>query len=86
MEATLEGQDINVCIYSNKPGKKTKTWPESLADDNIYWPIGEEFEPICFYDMTRHNKKTFKDIKIIDVKDKEGSVYKVKGVNKYKFK
>ena len=36
--------------------------------------------------MTRRYKKTFKDIRIIDVKDKEGSGYKVKGVKKYKFK
>jgi hypothetical protein len=36
--------------------------------------------------MTRCYKKTFKDIRIIDVKDKEGSGYKVKGVKKYKFK
>ena len=33
MEATLEGQDINVHIRSNNLGKKTITWPESLADD-----------------------------------------------------
>ncbi len=73
MEATLEGQDINVCIRSNKLGKKTITWPESLADDYIHQPIDKEFEQVCFYDMTRCYKKTFKDIRIIDVKDKEGS-------------
>jgi hypothetical protein len=39
MEATLEGQVINVCICSNKLGKKTITWPESLADDYIHQPI-----------------------------------------------
>ncbi len=33
MKATLEGQEINVRICSNKLGKKTITWPESLADD-----------------------------------------------------
>jgi hypothetical protein len=32
--------------------------------------------------MTRCYKKTFKNIRIIDVKDKEGSEYKVKGVKK----
>jgi hypothetical protein len=36
--------------------------------------------------MTRHYKNPFKNIIIIDVKDKEGSGYKVKGVKKYKFK
>ncbi len=86
MEATLEGQDINVRICSNKLGKKTIPWPESLADDYIHQPIDKEFEEIYFYDMTRHYKKTFKDIRIIDVKDKEGSGYKVKGVKKYKIK
>jgi hypothetical protein len=86
MEATLEGQDINVHLRSNKLGKKTITWPESLADDYIHQPIDKEFEQICFYDMTRLYKKNFKDIRIIDDKDKEGSGYKVKGVKKYKFK
>jgi hypothetical protein len=36
--------------------------------------------------MTRHYKITFYDNRIIDVKDKEASGYKVKGVKKYKFK
>jgi hypothetical protein len=36
--------------------------------------------------MTKCYKKTFKDIRIIDVKDEEGSGYKVKGVKKYRFK
>jgi hypothetical protein len=31
MEATLEGQDINVGIRSNKLGKKVITWPESVV-------------------------------------------------------
>jgi hypothetical protein len=86
MEATLEGQDINVRIHLNKLGKKIITLPESLADDYIHQPIEKEFERIRFYDMTRGYKKTFKDIRIIDVKDKEGSGNKVKGVKKYKFK
>jgi hypothetical protein len=53
METTLEGKDINVRICSNKLGKKTRTWPESLADDYIHRPIDKELEQICFYDMTR---------------------------------
>jgi hypothetical protein len=36
IQATLEGQDINVRIHSNKLGKKTITWPEALADDFIH--------------------------------------------------
>jgi hypothetical protein len=60
MDATFEGQDINVHIRSNKLGKKTITWPESLADDYIHQPIDKEFEKICFYDMTRHYIKNSK--------------------------
>jgi hypothetical protein len=86
MEATLEGKDINVRIRSNKLDKKTITWPESLADDYIHPPIDKEFEQICFYDMTRGYTKTFINIRVIDVKDKERIGYKVKGVKKYKFK
>jgi hypothetical protein len=58
MEATLEGQDINVRIRSNKLARRI-IWPESLADDTddyIHRPIDKEFEQICFYDMTRHYK------------------------------
>ena len=37
MEATLEGQDINVRIRTNKvPGDELKCWPDSLADDYIH--------------------------------------------------
>jgi hypothetical protein len=53
MEATLEGQDINVCIRTSKvPGGELKCWPDSLADDYIHRPIQKEFKDICFYDMT----------------------------------
>jgi hypothetical protein len=62
------------------------TWPESLAGDYIHRPINNNFEHICVYDMTKCYKKTFKDIRIIDVKDEKGSGYKVKEVKKYKFK
>jgi hypothetical protein len=36
MEATLEGQDINLRIRSNKLQNKIITWPDSLADDYIH--------------------------------------------------
>ncbi len=36
MEATLEGQDTNVCIRSNKLQNKIITWPDSLANDYIH--------------------------------------------------
>jgi hypothetical protein len=53
MEATLEGQDINVCIRTSKvPGGEFKCWPDSLDDDYIHRPLQEEFENICYYDMT----------------------------------
>ncbi len=57
MEATLEGQDINVRIRTSKvPGGEFKCWPDSLADDYIHRPLQEEFENICYYDMTsRYN-------------------------------
>jgi hypothetical protein len=41
MEATLEGQDINVRIRSNKlPDGQFKSWADSLADDYIHHPLG----------------------------------------------
>ena len=53
MEATLEGQDINVRIRTSKvPDGEFKCWPDSLADDYIHRPLQEEFENICYYDMT----------------------------------
>ncbi len=57
MEATLEGQDINVPIRLNKLKNKIITWPDSLADDYIHQPIDYELDQICFYDMTRCYKK-----------------------------
>ena len=45
MEATLEGQDINVRIRTSKiPGGEFKCWPDSLADDYIHRPLQQEFE------------------------------------------
>jgi hypothetical protein len=39
IEATLEGQDINVRIRTSKvPGGELKCWPNSLADDYIHRP------------------------------------------------
>ena len=61
MEATLEGQDINVRIRTSKvPGGEFKCWPDSLADDYIHRPLQEEFENICYYDMTSRYKKNYK--------------------------
>jgi hypothetical protein len=44
MEATLEGQDINVRIQSNKLQNKITTWPDSLADDYIHHPIDNKLD------------------------------------------
>ncbi len=64
MEATLEGQDINVSIRTSKvPDGKFKCWPDSLADDYIHRPLQKEFEDICFYDVTSHYKKIYKSCK-----------------------
>ncbi len=60
MEATLEGQDINVCIQSNKLQNKIITWSDSLADDYMHCPIDYELDQICFYEMTLCYKKGFK--------------------------
>ena len=60
MEATLEGEDVNVRIRSNKLQNKIITWPDSLADDYIHRPIEYEFDQICFYEMTMCYKKGFK--------------------------
>ena len=60
MEATLEGEITNVRIRSNKLNNETITWPESLADDYLHRPSEDDFENICFYDLTSRYKKTFK--------------------------
>jgi len=74
MEATSEGQDINVRIQSNKLQNKIITWPDSLADDYIHRPIDYELDQICFYEMTRCYKKGFNAFQSM-----QG------GVKKYKF-
>jgi hypothetical protein len=58
MEATLESQDINVRINSNKLSNgQFKSWADSLADDYIHHPLGEKFEMMSFYEMTQQYKK-----------------------------
>ena len=62
MEAALEGQDINVHIRTSKStGREFKCWPDSLADDYIHRPLRQEFEDICYYDMTSQYKKIYKN-------------------------
>ena len=52
MEASLEGQEINVRIRANKLYDGIiKTWPDSLADDYMHQPIDENFEKMCSYAM-----------------------------------
>ncbi len=71
MEATLEGQDINVRIRSNKLQNKIITWPDSLADDYTHQPIDKELDQICFYNMTRCYKKGFNAFQKVHVNDEE---------------
>jgi hypothetical protein len=83
MEASLEGQDINVRIQSNKLKNKIITWPDSLADDYIHQTIDNKFNQICFYDMTRCYKKGFNAFWKVDVKDEEENTNIQGGVKKY---
>ncbi len=63
MEATLEGQDVNVHIKTGKlTNGKIKPWPDSLADDYIHCPQHQDFEHMSFYEMTRCYKKVFKPL------------------------
>jgi hypothetical protein len=63
MEATLEGQDVNVCIKTGKLiNRKIKPWPDYLADDFIHHPQHQDFEHMSFYEMTRCYKKVFKPL------------------------
>ncbi len=64
MEATLEGQDTNVRIRTSKvPSGEFKCWPDSLADDYTHRPLQQEFEDICYYDMTSRYKKIYKSFR-----------------------
>jgi hypothetical protein len=65
MEATLEGQDINVRIQSNKLQNKIITWPDSYANDYIHRPIDYELDQICFFEMSMCYKKGFKEFRNI---------------------
>ena len=69
MEASLEGQEINVRIQEKKLHDGIiKTWPDSLADDYIHRPIDENVEKMCSYAMSKHYKKYVKAVKTtIDV-------------------
>ncbi len=59
MEATLEGQDINVCIRTSKiPSGEFKCWPMNIFTD--LYTLQQEFEKICYYDMTSRYKKNYK--------------------------
>jgi hypothetical protein len=86
MEATLEGQDVNVRIRSNKLQNKIITWPDFLANDYIHPPIGNKLDQICFYDMTRCYKKGFNASWNVQINDEEENTYVHGGVKKYKFK
>jgi hypothetical protein len=84
MKATLEGEITNVRIRSNKLKNETITWLESLADDYLHWPSEDEFKNMCFYDLTRRYKKTFKSYNTSQFNSDEVSHYKVGGARRYK--
>jgi hypothetical protein len=86
MEATLEGQEINLHIRSNKLQKKIITWPDSLADDYIHRSIDNELDQICFYDMMRRYKKRFNVFQKVHVNDEEKNSYIQGGIQKCRFK
>ena len=49
MEATLEGQDINVHIRTSKvPGGELKSWPDSLTDDYIHRSLEKNLKTFVF--------------------------------------
>ena len=77
MEATLEGEITNVRIRSNKLNNETITWPESLADDYLHRPSEDEFKNICFYDLTRRYKKTFKSFNTSQFNSDEEAISKL---------
>ncbi len=61
MEATLEGEDVNVRIRMNKlPNGEFISWLDSLADDCIHCQLNNEFEVMSFYKMTSCYKKVLK--------------------------
>jgi hypothetical protein len=86
MEASLEVQDINVRIQSNKLQNKIINWPDSLANDYIHQPIDNKFDQICFYDMTRCYKNECNAFLKVNVKDEEENTNIHRGVKKYKCK
>jgi hypothetical protein len=60
MEASLEGQDVNVRIRTSKlTDGQIKSLPDSLADDYIHCPEYQDFEHMFFYEMPRCYKKVF---------------------------
>ncbi len=85
-KATLEGQNINVRIRSNKQQNKIITLPDSFANDYIHQPIDNKLEQICFYDMTRCYKKGFNASPNVQINDEEENTYIHGCVKKYKFK
>ncbi len=63
MEATLQGQEMNVHIRTNKLADgQFKSCSDSLADDYLHRPQSAAFEAMSFFKMTRHYKKVFKPL------------------------
>ena len=45
-EATLKGEPVNFCIQVNRHRKKNIAWKDSLSNDYIHRPVGENMERI----------------------------------------
>ncbi len=60
MEATLQGQEINVCIRTNKLADgQLKSWSDS---PDIHQPQSAAFEAMSFFELSRHYKSIFKPL------------------------
>ena len=72
MEATLEGQETHVRIRTQKLANgQINSWADSLADDYIHRPMSDNFETICFHEMTRWYKKKYKTMPKVKQQNEE---------------
>jgi len=82
IEATLEGNDVDVRMRTNKSKGNSKAWPDSSADDYIHRPTNEEIENLCAYEEAMFYKKRFKTFS--QMKKTAIDVHKNEDEDKYK--
>ena len=58
LEATLEGDPVDICIRTSKFGNTSYIRPDSTRDDYIHRPPALERK--CAYEMAMQYKKTLK--------------------------